>query len=738
MLHYRIRQALGRGMSSETFLAHDERLHRDVVLKVLVSIDRDAASVEREARILAQLSHPNIAGVHAVECTEGETFLVLEYVDGETLERVLAGGPLPTEAVTGLAHALLSALAHAHARGVLHRDLKPDNILIAQDGTVKLTDFGVARLQGSPFVVGASSSLYQSPEQARGDATDGRSDLYSLALVLAESATGSRVARRPGIPLAPEQLEAIASRLPPSLGPIVTRCLAARIEDRPESAHALLGLLGALEAADRRRPMLRGTAAAAAFAVAMFAVAWRFDWWPVRPALDPMTVAVVCAQQDPSALSEAFASAVSAHLSERSTIRLVRTPLGRQVHGKDLVTIAESARARRAGRVLLVNLQRRDDHVHSQLTLFESRSRRILWADARLLEDDLLPRAVAQAASELGRALGAPATFRYEWFLHGLGDSLLAEDRFALNALETARRGDIDPQFEAAGTFLTHHPRSIDAHVLMAYSRLSRNWALGPLDSPARAALLSALDALSEIDPRNPWDEALRALMMSRDGQLEVAVTIFSGVLANPALGTSGRAMVLAFRGQAQRDLGRGVDALRDLRQAMALDGTNTASLVMLADALGTFGEEREGLSVARRAAEIAPGNAQTHITVAHAHARLEQWSKAESEIRVAHRLAHSMDTQALTALTVLKQGRASEAARAARNAEREVETAWGRSILARYHAARGDQDAAFRELSRSVALGFADPEIERMADFDVLRRQPRFITMWPRAKRAA
>ena len=168
----------------------------------------------------------------------------------------------------------------------------------------------------------------------------------------------------------------------------------------------------------------------------------------------------------------------------------------------------------------------------------------------------------------------------------------------------------------------------------------------------------------------------------------------------------------------------------------MALDGTNTVTLVILADALGTFGHEREGLEVALRAIAIAPSRAHTHTAAAQAHARLGHWREAEACIREAHRLVPSMDTHALLALALLKEGRHEEADQERVGAEHEIETVWGRSTLARYHAARGDQDAAFRELSRSVKLGFADPEVEHIADFDALRAQQRFATLWPKRRR--
>lgn len=741
LLHYRIRYALGRGVSGEALLAYDERLHRDVVLKLLVSGDHDHSSVMQEARILAQLTHPNIAGLHAVETTGDETFLVLEYVDGETLERVLSGGPLPPSAVLALTHTLLSALAHAHSRGVLHRDLKPDNILIAQDGTVKLADFGVAHIQGLPATRSSSQSLYQSPEQARGQQVDGRSDLYSLALILIECATGSRVAREAGVPLAPEQIKSLAARLPDAIADSITACLAPRPEDRPDSALTLLATTTVEATPGHRGPTLRWAAALGALLLATMALAWRFEWLPNLDSTDPMTLAVVPATSSrmgtmTRALSDAYASAVVAHLAQVSGIRQVDVPLSPRFASDDLAVVAAAARRRGAGRVLLVDLRRRDGGVQSQLTLVDTRDRRVLWADARRLDDGALPRSVAATSRDVARAMGALFTQRYEWFLHVFSDSLMAGDPFARAAMDAARGGDIPQYLRAARNFLAEHPTSVDAHVLMAYAQLSRNWELGPLDPVSRRAFVEAIDSLQAIDPRSPWDEALSALMLSRDGELDAAISAFSSVLANPSLGPSGRAMVLGFRGQALRDRGESGPSLRDLREAAALDGTNSVTLVIFADALGTFGHEHEGLDVALRAVALAPHRAHSHTAVAQAHGRLGRWQEAEAAVREAHRIVPSMDTQSLLALSLLKQDRGVAGAIEAQAAAQRVETAWGRSTLARYHAARGDQDAALRELSRAAALGFADPEVERIRDFEALRAQPRFAAMWAKARR--
>ncbi|HEU5310501.1 MAG TPA: serine/threonine-protein kinase, partial [Candidatus Eisenbacteria bacterium] len=200
ILHYRVIERLGQGGMGEVVLARDERLERRVALKFLsrsfASDPQARARLQREARSLAALSHPHIATIHALEEAEGRPFLVMEYVEGETLAQAIARRPLPLESVASIALSMAEALAHAHGRGVVHRDVKPANILIRPNGAAVLTDFGIADLESATRLTAEGYTpgtvAYMSPEQARGARVDARSDLFSLGAVLYEALTGKR------------------------------------------------------------------------------------------------------------------------------------------------------------------------------------------------------------------------------------------------------------------------------------------------------------------------------------------------------------------------------------------------------------------------------------------------------------------------------------------------------------------------------------------------------------------
>lgn len=256
---YRLVRPLGRGGMAEVYLGHDEVLDRDVAVKILLAkLLPDARFLERfrrEARAAAALSHPNIVAVHDTGDEGGAPFIVMECVRGRSLDTLLPGGVGRDQALEICAE-VCAALAYAHAHGIVHLDIKPGNILIAADGGVKVTDFGIARAAGSDTATTTSvlgTASYLSPEQARSGPVDGRSDLYSLGIVLYELATG-RVPFRGGTPLqvalqhvsAQPQPPSELTELDPAFEALVLKALAKDPDERHQSAHELRAELLAL------------------------------------------------------------------------------------------------------------------------------------------------------------------------------------------------------------------------------------------------------------------------------------------------------------------------------------------------------------------------------------------------------------------------------------------------------------------------------------------------------------
>ena len=279
---YSLQRELGRGGMGVVYLARDVQLDRDVAIKVLPAhLARDPAARERflrEARMAAGLSHPHIVPIHRVSEAAGFVFFVMSYVEGESLgERLRTRGPLPPAEAMRVLREVAWALAYAHGRGIVHRDVKPDNILLeAATGRALVTDFGIA--QGGPEPVAASdpgkvmgTAHFMSPEQAVGDPLDGRSDLYGLGVVGFLAVSGRLPFEESNLPALivrqaseePPGVMRVAPGLPLALGEAIDRCLARDPDARFADGEALAAALApAAEARPALPPSLRGWLAA--------------------------------------------------------------------------------------------------------------------------------------------------------------------------------------------------------------------------------------------------------------------------------------------------------------------------------------------------------------------------------------------------------------------------------------------------------------------------------------------
>jgi serine/threonine protein kinase len=314
--HYRILRRLGSGGMGEVYAAEDERLRRDVAIKFIspgkAADEHARRRFEREAQAAAALNHPNICTIFEVNEHEGQPFLVMELLDGRDLRQICAAGPVEISSLLKWSVEITDALAAAHARGIVHRDIKPGNVFITSRGDAKVLDFGLAKLRQPEnaecsetvsFAATAAGSVmgtiaYMSPEQARGEALDLRTDLFSAGTVLYEMASGKRAFDGPTsavifnsiLTASPTPLSQIRGDVPLKLAGIIDKALQkdrqARYQSTAEMKADLKRLqhelesgtleLTALSRATRRKQSARWISFALTLVILLGALGWLF------------------------------------------------------------------------------------------------------------------------------------------------------------------------------------------------------------------------------------------------------------------------------------------------------------------------------------------------------------------------------------------------------------------------------------------------------------------------------
>ena len=304
--HYRIVEKLGAGGMGEVYRARDEKLGRDVAVKVLpeglLADDAARSRFRKEADALSRLSHPHVATLLDVDTAEGLDFLVMELVTGPSPAEQLYHGPLPEKEVVRLGTQIARGLQAAHEQGVVHRDLKPQNIMICSDGTIRVLDFGIAKATGRRFTfVGFTPAMgtpeYMAPEQVRGKRGDERTDIYSLGAMLYEMITGRRAFRRDShistlaavLHEEPEPVSRISGGVPKELERIITRCLKKDPERRFQHMDDVKVALEELRESPAKRRKLEASYWIAAAVAVMSTGIWMYlRFFPREAALPPI------------------------------------------------------------------------------------------------------------------------------------------------------------------------------------------------------------------------------------------------------------------------------------------------------------------------------------------------------------------------------------------------------------------------------------------------------------------
>ncbi|HYN84136.1 MAG TPA: protein kinase [Pyrinomonadaceae bacterium] len=414
--HYKILRPLGRGGMGEVYLAEDTRLEREVALKFLANrfFDDEWAreQLTKEARAVAKLQHENICAVHGIEELGGHDFIVMQYAEGETLGELMRRAPLPTGRAIDLAEQMAKALAAAHARGVVHRDIKPHNVVVTPEGQAKVLDFGLAKFvrreeelagaladpsQTSTAGLVIGTVAYMSPEQVRAEEVDARTDIFSFGIVLYEMVCGANPFAREGVE---EILRAIKEDEPAppaehltgareALRRVALRCLEKERGRRFQTAGQLLEALREVPRADERAsaPGLVGRrkfvlAVVALLLVACATLAFYFRR-PTTHALAVMPFANETGDEGVDYLSEGLTQNMTRELGQLSELR-VRPPhavaeYSRERGGAGNFDAAQAARDLGVESVLVGKLVRRGDALMLDVALVKADAGTWLW-----------------------------------------------------------------------------------------------------------------------------------------------------------------------------------------------------------------------------------------------------------------------------------------------------------------------------------------------------------------------
>jgi serine/threonine-protein kinase len=687
---YEVIAPLGAGGMGEVYRAHDTRLGRDVAIKLLpqdvASSPERLARLEREARTVAGLNHPNIVTLHTIEEAENIRFLVMELVEGRDLSTMVASGGLPLGQVLDVAIPLADALVAAHERRVVHRDLKPSNVMVTRDGRVKVLDFGLAKLINLDAELDETRAIaitdirqvmgtrpYMAPEQIRGEEIDARADVFAFGVVVYELAAGQRPFRGGSsadvtsaiLRDAPPPLSSVRADLPADLERILERCLEKNRRERFQTALDVANELRALKRNIERGPSPR--TAAPAEKVASIAV---------LPFMNRS------ASTEDEYFSDGLADELLSLLAKIRGFRVAARTSSFHFKGKD-TSVAEIGRALNVATLLEGSVRKAGTRVRISVQLVKVADGFQLWSETydRTLED------IIAVQDDIAQAV-----------VKELRSTLLGEEA------DSKASGEVRAEVSRAARGRATDPEAHRLYLLARYL----------VERVTRANTEKAIEYLKqalELEPEFALAWAELGMAYAREGSLTWKPRAEAYARAREAVE---RALAL------EPDLAEGHAMLAwihiaydwdwsgaevSLRRALELAPGSAEALRRAGVLARTLGRVEEAIGFYGRALERDPLSASTYHNlgvVLHAADRLDE---AEEAFRkVLELVPQSPMAHSFLALILLARGRGSEALAEAAAEPHDVRRVWTLAIVHHVLMDRDRSDELLRQLIEKYA----------------------------------
>jgi TolB-like protein/tetratricopeptide (TPR) repeat protein len=759
--HYQILESLGSGGMGAVYRARDTRLGREVAIKVL---RRDATwtaaahdRLMREARVISTLSHPNVCTVHDIAERDGETFIVMELVRGTQLAHRLVAQGLDPETVARWGVQLADALEHAHQHGIIHRDVKPSNVVATPAGNVKLVDFGIAaRGPSAPddttmfepmdTTAGrvAGTPPYMAPEVIRGGMADARSDIWSLGVMLHEALAGSRPFDGPTrdeitSAILREAPTPLPGHVPPELGGIIKRCLAKDPGARYQRAGELRAALEAVQLRSRSGLSRRVVWAGAAGVIALTAVAAFLvfsEWLPgragrsagARGAPDAMPesrgVAVLPLRnlggdEARNFFADGMTSALITELAKVESLKVISQTSVMRYRDRADRTLPQIGAELGVDAIVEGSVLHAGDRVRISVELLHASSDRHLWADSYeqpmrdvlTLQSDIARAVVAHIHSRVSQ--GAERSERQAVQVHPEAYELFLRGEFSV---AQGTPTGVDRAVDYYERALALDPGFAPAHAGLAGALFAQEfWGTAPFQSNADKVRASVAKALS-FDP-NLAD----ALVMKARVQLNydwdwvgAEASLKRAIELSPGLTFAHETRCWLLLPQGRRD-----EAVAAARKAATLDPQSAYMVYTEGRVLHAARLYREAEAAYQRALNLDPGFPVPYAGLAWLYITERRFAEAKEMLDRRDRLPSARPDVRLAAWLEAAAGNKSRALALVKRI--------GPAGSAKVHAVLGDHDAAFAALNEAIddrtlnVVRLTDPE------YDPLRLDPRF-----------